>query len=61
MSRTKLGINIDYKQVGNLSVEAIDKLNKYKPIDLGEASRISGVTFNDLINIKFFLKGNSNE
>ena len=61
LSRTKLSINIDYKQVGNLSLEAIDKLNKFKPIDLGQASRISGVTFNDLINIKFFLKGNSNE
>lgn len=61
LSRTKLSVNIDYKQVGNLSLEAIDKLNKFKPIDLGQASRISGVTFNDLINIKFFLKGNSNE
>lgn len=61
LSRTKLSINIDYTQVGNLSLEAIDKLNKFKPIDLGQASRISGVTFNDLINIKFFLKGNSNE
>ena len=61
LSRTKLSVNIDYKQVNNLSLEAIDKLNKFKPIDLGQASRISGVTFNDLINIKFFLKGNSNE
>lgn len=61
LSRTKLSVNIDYKQVGNLSLEAIDKLNKFKPIDLGQASRISGVTFNDLINIKFFLKGNINE
>ncbi|MGL5640235.1 MAG: tRNA uridine-5-carboxymethylaminomethyl(34) synthesis enzyme MnmG [Mycoplasmoidaceae bacterium] len=61
LSKTKLSINIDYKKVNNLSLEAIDKLNKFKPIDLGQASRISGVTFNDLINIKFFLKGNNNE
>ncbi|MGL5591495.1 MAG: tRNA uridine-5-carboxymethylaminomethyl(34) synthesis enzyme MnmG [Mycoplasmoidaceae bacterium] len=61
LSKIKLSINIDYKKVNNLSLEAIDKLNKFKPTDLGQASRISGVTFNDLINIKFFLKGNKNE
>ncbi|MBO5575645.1 MAG: tRNA uridine-5-carboxymethylaminomethyl(34) synthesis enzyme MnmG [Ruminococcus sp.] len=34
---------IDYAQVGSLRLEAIEKLNKIKPLSVGQASRISGV------------------
>lgn len=57
----KLGLNIDYKQIPNLSLEAIDKLNKIKPMNLDQASRISGVNLNDLMNIKIFLEKRRNE
>lgn len=39
-----LSPNLDYCQVQGLSIEVQQKLNKYKPETLGQASRISGVT-----------------
>lgn len=45
----------DYKDIPNISLEAIDKLNKIKPMSLGQASRISGINLPDLINIKFYI------
>ena len=35
---------IDYMQVRGLSSEVIEKLSKHRPINLGQASRIQGVT-----------------
>ena len=45
----------DYAVVPNISLEARDKLNKIKPLTLGQASRISGINLVDLINIKLYL------
>lgn len=39
-----LPLDIDYSQVNGLSIEAAEKLNKIRPINLAQASRISGVT-----------------
>jgi tRNA uridine 5-carboxymethylaminomethyl modification enzyme len=41
----------NYKQIRNLSLEAIDKLNKVKPLTLGQAKRISGINMTDLVII----------
>ena len=38
-----LPTDIDYASVGSLRLEAIEKLNKIKPLSVGQASRISGV------------------
>ncbi len=57
----KLGSDIDYKNVPNLSLEAIEKLNKIKPMNLDQASRISGVNLSDLMNIKIFVEKRKNE
>lgn len=46
----------DYKEVPNISLETIDKLNKIKPLDLEQASRISGVNLTDIAMIKYFLE-----
>lgn len=45
---------VDYKVIPNLSLEAIDKLNRIRPHDLDQASRISGINISDIINIKFY-------
>jgi tRNA uridine 5-carboxymethylaminomethyl modification enzyme len=40
----RLPTELDYMQVGSMSIEARQKLNKHKPETLGMASRISGIT-----------------
>lgn len=42
--KLKLPQDLDYMQVGALSIEARQKLNHHKPETLGQASRISGIT-----------------
>ena len=40
----RLPTELDYMQVGSMSIEARQKLNKHQPETLGMASRISGIT-----------------
>ena len=40
----KIRDDIDYSKIGGLSREMVQKLSKVKPMTIGEASRISGVT-----------------
>ena len=49
--------DIDYGAIDSLSNEAIGKLNHIRPITLGQASRISGVTPADISVLMVFLKG----
>ena len=49
---------INFNNVGSLSNEIIEKLNKTKPLTLGAASRISGVTPAAIIAIMRFVKKN---
>jgi tRNA uridine 5-carboxymethylaminomethyl modification enzyme len=51
---------INYKKVGSLSNEIIEKLTKIKPPTLGAASRISGVTPAAIIAIMRYIKKNKN-
>ncbi len=41
---TQLPENIDYKKVRGLSNEALQKLSEQRPVSIGQASRISGIT-----------------
>ncbi|WP_435955881.1 tRNA uridine-5-carboxymethylaminomethyl(34) synthesis enzyme MnmG [Dryocola sp. BD626] len=41
---TVLPATLDYRQVSGLSNEVIAKLNDHKPVSIGQASRISGIT-----------------
>lgn len=52
---------INYKSIPNISLEAIEKLNLVKPISLDQASRISGINLNDLINIKHYIEKKNKE
>ena len=40
----RLPADLDYLQVGALSIEARQRLSKYRPETLGQASRLSGIT-----------------
>ncbi len=42
--KTRIPKEIDYSLIKGLSNEAIEKLNKHKPISLGQASRLEGIT-----------------
>ena len=44
----KLNPNLNYSEINSLSSEAREKLDKIKPINLGQASRISGVSPADI-------------
>ena len=52
----KLKAEFDYSQVGGLRIEAIQKLNKFKPVSVGQASRISGVSPADINVLLVFLE-----
>ncbi|MCI5227535.1 MAG: hypothetical protein D3918_12960 [Candidatus Electrothrix sp. AX2] len=44
LERTKLPDDMEYKGLPGLSNEVVEKLNRVRPLSLGQASRISGVT-----------------
>ena len=50
--------NIDYEQINGLSLEARQKLNKFKPRSIGQASRISGVSPADISVLLIYLQVN---
>lgn len=47
--------DIDYNEVGSLRIEARQKLNKIRPVSLGQASRISGVSPSDINVLLIYL------
>lgn len=48
--------NIDYEELNGLSLEARQKLNKFKPRSIGQASRISGVSPADISVLLIYLQ-----
>lgn len=53
---TELTAQIDYSKIKGLRIEAQQKLNKIKPLTLGQASRISGVSPADIAVLTVYLK-----
>ena len=51
----KLPVDFDYHTLTSLSYEAREKLNRYKPETLGQASRISGISPSDISVLAIFL------
>lgn len=50
-----LKTDIDYSTIKSLSAEAVQKLNKIKPRNIGQASRISGVSPSDISILTIYL------
>ncbi len=52
-----LSEDIDYNDIKGLRIEAQQKLNKIKPVSVGQASRISGVSPSDIAVLLIYLEG----
>ena len=55
VERRKLSEDIDYKSISGLRIEAGQKLDKFKPLSIGQASRISGVSPADIAVLLVYL------
>ena len=56
LENKKLKTDIDYEEIKGLSLEARQKLNKQKPLSIGQASRISGVSPSDISVLLIYLE-----
>ncbi|MBI2191536.1 MAG: tRNA uridine-5-carboxymethylaminomethyl(34) synthesis enzyme MnmG [Planctomycetes bacterium] len=57
MENKKIPDNIDYRAIPQLSNEARGKLDRMRPVSVGQAARISGVSPADISVLLVFLKG----
>jgi tRNA uridine 5-carboxymethylaminomethyl modification enzyme len=58
LENKKLSPDIDYNEIKGLCLEARQKLNKQKPLSVGQASRISGVSPADISVLLIYLSQN---
>lgn len=56
LERKKLPVDYDYSQVKGLRIEAMQKLNRFKPDSIGMASRIQGISPADISVLQVWLK-----
>ena len=59
LEQKKLPEDIDYEDVGSLRIEARQKLEAYRPVSIGQASRISGVSPADISVLLVYLESRS--
>ena len=53
--------DLDYEKIKGISLEGRQKLNKFKPHSIGQASRISGVSPADISVLLVYLKQKTNK
>ncbi len=56
LEQKKLSPDTDYREISGLRLEAIEKLQKRKPLSVGQASRISGVNPTDISVLLIWLE-----
>ena len=56
LDNIKISADFDYKNFPSLSLEAREKLSRVKPENLGQASRISGVSPSDIAALMIYLR-----
>ena len=57
----KLPTDIDYREISGLRLEAQEKLNEHKPMNIGQAGRISGVNPADVSVLLIWLAANEHK
>ena len=57
LEKKRIPEDIDYDQVKSLRIEAVQKLKEYRPVSIGQASRISGVSPADISVLLIYLGG----
>ena len=61
LESAKIPQDFEYKDIKALSVEAMEKLDRLRPVNLGQASRISGVSPADIVVLMLYLEKRSRE
>lgn len=56
LENKKIPEDIDYSSIGNLRIEAVQKLEMFRPLSIGQASRISGVSPADISVLLVYLE-----
>ena len=56
MEEKKIPSDIDYDDIGSLRLEARQKLKSLRPVNVGQASRISGVSPADINVLLVYLE-----
>ena len=56
LNRPREKNDIDYDEVKSLRIEAVQKLKQYRPLSIGQASRISGVSPADISVLLIYLE-----
>ncbi len=56
LEKIKIPQDLDYNSVNGLSREIQEKLNKFRPLNLGQANRISGLTPAAILILQVYLK-----
>ena len=59
LERRRLPIDLDYSKINGMRLEARQKLNERRPENIGQASRITGVSPADINVLLVYLKGKS--
>ncbi len=58
LEKKRIPVDLDYEKVPSLRLEARQKLIKYRPVSIGQASRISGVSPADISVLLIYLEHN---
>ena len=58
--KKKIPEGFDYTKVNSLRKEAVQKLEFYRPINIGQASRISGVSPADISVLLIYMEQHKN-